>query len=111
VIEEIIEHSGTPYFCFKDIDENKPAGSIKIRIETIAYFLKRYKEDMADARARRNEIDRQLAELEARLRRQALRDHLADLDHALVRESFEFGHLPKIDVTVETLANSSPISH
>ncbi len=42
MIQEILEASGTPYFCFKDIDENKPKGSIKIRIETIAYFLKRY---------------------------------------------------------------------
>ncbi len=46
MIEEIIENSGTPYFCFKDIDENKPTGSIKIRVETIDYFLKRYREDM-----------------------------------------------------------------
>ena len=43
VVEEIVEHSGTPYFCFKDIDENKPTGSIKIRVETIDYFLKRYR--------------------------------------------------------------------
>lgn len=43
-IEEIVERSGTPYFCFKDIDENKPAGSIRIRIETIVYFLQRYRE-------------------------------------------------------------------
>ncbi len=42
LIQEIVEASRTPYFCFKDIDENKPKGSIKIRIETIAYFLKRY---------------------------------------------------------------------
>ncbi len=46
LIQEIVEASGTPYFCFKDIDENKPKGSIKIRIETIAYFLKRYLENM-----------------------------------------------------------------
>jgi predicted nucleotide-binding protein (sugar kinase/HSP70/actin superfamily) len=46
VIEQIIEKSGTPYFCFKDLDENKPAGSIKIRLETIDYFLKRYQESM-----------------------------------------------------------------
>ena len=46
VVEEIVEHSGTPYFCFKDIDENKPTGSIRIRVETIGYFLKRYREDM-----------------------------------------------------------------
>jgi len=43
VVEEIVEASGTPYFCFKDIDENKPAGSIKIRTETIAYFLEQYR--------------------------------------------------------------------
>jgi len=43
-IQEIVERSGTPYFCFKDIDENKPTGSIKIRIETICYFLSRYRE-------------------------------------------------------------------
>ena len=30
VIEGIIEQSGTPYFCFKDLDENKPSGSIRI---------------------------------------------------------------------------------
>jgi len=44
VIEEIVEASGTPYFSFKDIDENKPAGSIRLRIETIAYFLSRWRE-------------------------------------------------------------------
>lgn len=43
VIEEIIESSGTPFFSFKDIDENKPKGSIKLRIETIDYFLKQYR--------------------------------------------------------------------
>ena len=45
-IEEIIECSGTPYFNFKDLDENKPAGSIKIRVETISYSLTRYREEM-----------------------------------------------------------------
>lgn len=44
LIQEIIEMSGKPYFCFKDIDENKPKGSIKIRIETITYFLREYKQ-------------------------------------------------------------------
>src|SRR5436190_1329160 len=29
VVEGIIEKSGTPYFCFKDLDENKPSGSIR----------------------------------------------------------------------------------
>jgi predicted nucleotide-binding protein (sugar kinase/HSP70/actin superfamily) len=42
VVQNIIEMSGTPYFAFKDIDENRPASSIRIRVETIAYFLRRY---------------------------------------------------------------------
>ncbi|MCA9671469.1 MAG: CoA activase [Myxococcales bacterium] len=70
VIEEIIENSGTPYFCFKDIDENKPSGAIKIRIETIAYFLRRHREKLVKQRRKHVEIDRKVAELEARLRRQ-----------------------------------------
>jgi predicted CoA-substrate-specific enzyme activase len=45
-IEKIIETSGTPYFAFKDIDENKPTGSIKLRVETIDYFLKRYRKQL-----------------------------------------------------------------
>ncbi|RIK65149.1 MAG: hypothetical protein DCC65_13190 [Planctomycetota bacterium] len=68
VIEEIIERSGTPYFCFKDIDENKPTGSIKIRIETIGYFLRRHKEKLARDRRKLAEIDARIEELEAELR-------------------------------------------
>ena len=56
MVEEIVEHSGTPYFCFKDIDENKPTGSIKIRVETIGYFLKRYREDMVRSHAKEREL-------------------------------------------------------
>ena len=67
VIEEIIENSGTPYFCFKDVDENKPTGSIKLRIETIAYFLKRYSERMVKENQKRREIEQRVAEFEARL--------------------------------------------
>jgi len=43
VVERIIERSATPYFCFKDLDENKPIASIKLRVETIDYFLKSYR--------------------------------------------------------------------
>ena len=45
-VENIIEASGTPYFTFHDIDESKPTGSIKIRVETIDYFLQRYQEHL-----------------------------------------------------------------
>jgi predicted CoA-substrate-specific enzyme activase len=69
-IEEIVEHSGTPYFCFKDIDENKPTGSIKIRIETIHYFLKRYREDMIRDARKKTSIEDRLAKFEEQLRRE-----------------------------------------
>ncbi|PYV84892.1 MAG: CoA activase, partial [Acidobacteria bacterium] len=68
VIEGIIEQSGTPYFCFKDLDENKPTGSIRIRVETIDYFLRRYREDIIRKRQAAEDIERQLAELETQLR-------------------------------------------
>jgi activator of 2-hydroxyglutaryl-CoA dehydratase/predicted nucleotide-binding protein (sugar kinase/HSP70/actin superfamily) len=44
-IEQIIERSGTPFFSFKDMDENRPAHSIRLRVETIDYFLNRYQEN------------------------------------------------------------------
>jgi hypothetical protein len=68
VIEGIIEQSGTPYFCFKDLDENKPAGSIRIRVETIDYFLRRYREEVIRKRKASQDIEAQLAALEEQLR-------------------------------------------
>jgi activator of 2-hydroxyglutaryl-CoA dehydratase/predicted nucleotide-binding protein (sugar kinase/HSP70/actin superfamily) len=80
VIESIIERSGTPYFSFKDIDENKPTGSIKIRVETIDYFLKRFREQMDHHKQRAADIDRQIAEYERKLRQQLMLDEsLSDL--------------------------------
>jgi predicted nucleotide-binding protein (sugar kinase/HSP70/actin superfamily) len=68
VVEGIIEQSGTPYFCFKDLDENKPSGSIRIRVETIDYFLRRYREEVIRKRKAEQDIQAQLAALEAQLR-------------------------------------------
>ncbi|MBN2358941.1 MAG: CoA activase, partial [Deltaproteobacteria bacterium] len=42
VVERILAAAATPHFSFKEIDENRPAGAIKIRVETISYFLERY---------------------------------------------------------------------
>jgi predicted nucleotide-binding protein (sugar kinase/HSP70/actin superfamily) len=39
-VQRIVEDSGTLFFSFQDLDSTKPAGSVKIRIETIAYYLK-----------------------------------------------------------------------
>jgi predicted CoA-substrate-specific enzyme activase len=68
VIEGIIEESGTPYFSFKDLDENKPTGSIRIRVETIDYFLRRYREDIIERKRKELDIEAQLAEFERNLR-------------------------------------------
>jgi predicted nucleotide-binding protein (sugar kinase/HSP70/actin superfamily) len=71
VIEGIIENSGTPYFCFKDLDENKPSGSIRIRVETIDYFLRRYRETIIKRRKAEDDINAQLAKMEAEMREQS----------------------------------------
>ncbi len=68
VVERIVEQSGTPYFCFKDLDENKPAASIKIRVETIDYFLKRYRDDLVRRKRIESEIETRLGQYERRLR-------------------------------------------
>jgi predicted nucleotide-binding protein (sugar kinase/HSP70/actin superfamily) len=70
VIEGIIEQSGTPYFSFKDLDENKPSGSIRIRVETIDYFLRRYREDIVERRQKEKEIEMHLEGLRRSLRRE-----------------------------------------
>jgi hypothetical protein len=103
VVEEIVEHSGTPYFCFKDIDENKPTGSIKIRVETIGYFLRRYREDIVRNKNKAQTIEAQLQEFEARLRKQLLREKLDGLSSA-----FETGAMPQIHVSIGQLAASKP---
>ncbi len=63
VMERIIERSGTPYFSFKDLDENKPAGSIRIRLETIDYFLRRYRDDLLRQTEAASRVEAPLAEL------------------------------------------------
>lgn len=72
VIEGIIEESGTPYFSFKDLDENKPSGSIRIRVETIDYFLRRYREDIIKRRKIEADIESKLAEFALQLESERL---------------------------------------
>jgi predicted nucleotide-binding protein (sugar kinase/HSP70/actin superfamily) len=40
LIQAILESAGKPYFSFRDLDENRPSGSLRIRIETIDYYLR-----------------------------------------------------------------------
>jgi len=46
VMERIIESAGLPFFSFREVDENKPMGSFKVRIETIHYFLEQHRESL-----------------------------------------------------------------
>lgn len=43
VLEQISEAAGKPHFCFRDLDENKPLASIRIRVETMHYFIEEYR--------------------------------------------------------------------
>jgi len=90
VIQEIVENSRTPYFSFKDIDENKPTGSIRIRVETIGYFLKRYREDMIAKNKNIMTIEDKLKEFEEK-----------------IRKNFELQEILKNNQTKETLSMTS----
>ncbi|MEQ1568313.1 MAG: acyl-CoA dehydratase activase-related protein [Myxococcota bacterium] len=41
-VQQIVERSGTLFFSFQELDSTKPAGAVKIRVETIAHYLGRY---------------------------------------------------------------------
>ncbi|MBX3186620.1 MAG: CoA activase [Labilithrix sp.] len=56
LIDSIIEKSKTPYAALHDIDANKPAGSIKIRVKTYTHALKLHEERLEDASKRRHEL-------------------------------------------------------
>ncbi len=47
-VQQIVERSGTLFFSFQDLDSTKPAGSVKIRVETIAHYLERYATDIIE---------------------------------------------------------------
>ena len=43
-VQAIVERSGTLFFSFQDLDSTKPAGSVRIRVETIAHYLGKHAE-------------------------------------------------------------------
>ena len=65
---KIVERPGTPNFAFKDIDENRPAGAIRLRLETLDYALGRHRERLIQRRRAAERIERVLARYEQRLR-------------------------------------------
>jgi len=48
VVHEILECAGVPHFAFKDVDENRPTGAVRVRVETIHHFLTRRLEKLRD---------------------------------------------------------------
>lgn len=82
-VDEIVTDSRTPYFTFHDIDENKPTGAIKIRTETIDYFLQRYIEDMQD----KNEKETKLREMMERKKQELIARKQDKSDPALASVS------------------------
>ena len=57
LIDSIIETSKTPYAALHDIDANKPAGSIKIRVKTYTHALKLHEERLEDASKRNAQLE------------------------------------------------------
>lgn len=44
--QKIVEATGTLFFKFGDLDSTKPAGSIKIRVETIVHYMAKYSREI-----------------------------------------------------------------
>ena len=45
-VQKIVEATGTMYFKFGDLDATKPAGSVNIRVQTIAHYLAKYSKNI-----------------------------------------------------------------
>jgi predicted nucleotide-binding protein (sugar kinase/HSP70/actin superfamily) len=45
-VQKIVEASNTLFFKFGDLDSTKPAGSVKIRVETIVHYVKKYSDEI-----------------------------------------------------------------
>lgn len=49
-VQQIVERSGTLFFSFQELDSTKPAGSVKIRVETVTHYLERASKGIIDAK-------------------------------------------------------------
>jgi predicted nucleotide-binding protein (sugar kinase/HSP70/actin superfamily) len=52
-VQQIVERSGTLFFSFQELDSTKPAGSVKIRTETISYYLERSSREIIEKKRSR----------------------------------------------------------
>jgi predicted CoA-substrate-specific enzyme activase len=83
LIDSIIKAGGGPYMALHDIDANKPAGSLKIRVETYQYTLARYEDELRDRAARLSELERRVAQK----RQELLAERRAALEQASRRDA------------------------
>jgi predicted nucleotide-binding protein (sugar kinase/HSP70/actin superfamily) len=82
LIDNIVNSSGTPYSALHEIDATKPGGSIKIRVKTYSHTLKLHEEQLAEAAAKRTELQRRVEEK----RRELLKARKAWLRVAINRD-------------------------
>jgi predicted nucleotide-binding protein (sugar kinase/HSP70/actin superfamily) len=52
-VQQIVERSGTLYFKFGDLDSTKPGGSIRIRVETVHYYIQQSYPGIIEKKLRR----------------------------------------------------------
>ena len=52
-VQQIVERSGTLFFSFQELDSTKPAGSVKIRTETISHYLERSSREIIEKKRSR----------------------------------------------------------
>lgn len=64
--QKIVEATGTLYFKFGDLDSTKPAGGIKIRVETISHYLGKYSQAIIQRKLSYLSPNCPLADLSAR---------------------------------------------
>jgi predicted CoA-substrate-specific enzyme activase len=67
LIDEIIKSSKTPYMALHDLDANKPAGSLKIRVKTFAYTLMRYQENLFEKAKNLTDLEKNIEKFRAGL--------------------------------------------
>ena len=85
LIDNVISAARTPYSALHDIDANKPGGSIKIRVRTYEYTLKRHAEELKVLAGKRSELERKV---EAK-RRELYSQHQAKLDAVIASDPRE----------------------
>ncbi|HHH10875.1 MAG TPA: CoA activase, partial [Sorangium sp.] len=60
LIDSIVDAAQTPYAAQHDLDANRPAGSIKIRVKTYSHSLSMHQEALEDVAAKKEELSRNI---------------------------------------------------